>query len=404
MVMLPSFVLRPLSWLAAACLLVMLLLVAGDATASHFRAGTIRWKRPDPAQPLTVEFTVITSWRDDFSNPTTTLDFGDGSDHGGASGVVVGSGADANNNGYEVREYSALHSYAAAGSYIASFDACCRVDGLVNGGGGGTPSTDYRVEAHIDLADASNSAGPATASTAVIQLQAGALRTYAFPLFDPDGDPISCRLASAAESGLTPPATAVPQVPANLAQPTVAISAAGTECVLSWDLSAAVAGEQYAVPLVMESTRAGAISSTALDIIVEVVSPPPPQCSGSGQFVAPPGALFMAAINATDTAANVTVLNRTTINLPAAATLAPVADSHAPPFATTLSWTPTMADVGTRVVLVSFTNDNHLSGTCALSIYVPPCPGYGQACVVGVGACEASGTIVCSGSSDQCNA
>ena len=47
-------------------------------------------------------------------------------------------------------------------------------------------------------------------------------------------------------------------------------------CELSWDLSQAVAGQRYVLHIIYESTHDGQISSTALDLIVEIVTPPPP--------------------------------------------------------------------------------------------------------------------------------
>ena len=381
--------------LVGVCLLFTVLLGARDAAATHFRSGTISWKVPDPAAPLQVEFTVLTSWRDDFTNPVTDLEFGDiGATNGAQGGTEVGSGTDANGNGYKVFEYTAVHTYAAAGSYTAFFADCCRVDALINGD---ATNTDYRVETEVGLT-AGNSGGPSTASTAVIQLHLGGIRTFSFPVFDPDGDPISCRLATAAESGLTQP---VPAVPIGGAMPTVAAN--GNDCTVTWDVTNAVAGQQYALHIVMESTHLGSISSTALDLIVEMVTPAPPLCAGSGQVIAPPGALFSAVVTGTDPGGT---LDRSVINLPGGATLSPMVATMVSPFATTFSWTPDgMTDAGTsRVVLLSFTNQLNLTGTCALSIFVPQCAGFGQACSVGQGQCQANGTVVCNGAMDQCNA
>ena len=392
-------------WAMATTVALAILFGAEQAHASHFRSGTISWKVPDPVTaPLTVEFNVIASWRANFTNPDTDLEFGDGATNGDQVGTQVGAGVDAAGNPYKVMQYSATHTYAASGSYTAFFDACCRVVGLENGAGTNPNIGDYRVETAVDLT-AGNTAGPSTASPAVIQLQFGAGRTYSFPVFDPDGDPITCRLATAAESGLTPPATAVPAVPNGGAMPTV--TAANNECTLTWDVTNALAGQQYAVHIVMESVHSGTTSSTALDLIVEIVSPAPPVCVGSGQFAVPVGAGFSTVVTATDPEITTTALVLTATNNPATSTLIPppAAMGMPSPFATTFSWTPTATDAGTtRVVLLSFTNDLNLTGTCALSLFVPECPSFGQACTAGVGACQSNGTIVCSGAADQCTA
>ena len=261
-----------------------LLLFHGEALASHFRYGTINWVVPDPqAAPNTVKFTVtyaiVAGTAPNLQD--ITLYFGDNSNTGEVIGSIVGNGTDAGGQQYEVREYVTTHTYASAGTYTAYFSDCCRISQLVNGA-----DLDYRVDTKVVL-QGGNTSGPVSASPALIQLQIGATRTYTWPAFDPDGDPVTCRFGIAAETGFPNPVPAVPNPPGpgNGGQmPTVMTVANG--CQLSWDLVDAQAGQRYVVHVMFESTHGGQVSSTALDLIVEMITPPPPECAGSGVFVA----------------------------------------------------------------------------------------------------------------------
>ncbi len=364
-----------------------LLLFHGEAAASHFRYGTINWNVPDPqGAPNTVNFTV--SYAIVAGSPANLqliqLFFGDGTDNGNVTGPIVGTGTDAGGQAYEVRQFSATHTYAMAGSFTAYFDACCRIAGLVNGAG-----LNYRVESTVAL-QPGNTSGPVSASPPLVQLQLGGTRTYTWPVIDPDGDPVTCRHGTAAETGFPNP---IPAVPLGNAQPT--LTNQPNACQLSWDLSQAVAGQRYVVHIVYESTHSGVISSTALDLIVEIVTPPPPTCTGGGVFVKDVGSTLTAMLTGQHNL--VTNLTVTTIDKPAAATLTP-GGSGPSPFTNTLTWTPALADAGkTFIVLVNYTNLTNLTGTCFVTVQVPQCLNYGAPCSAGVGECQKAGTNVCAG-------
>src|SRR5690348_13191225 len=134
-----------------------LLLFHGEAFASHFRYGTINWNVPDPqAAPNTVKFTV--SYAIVSPSPpslqTIQLFFGDGADNGLVAGPVIGTGTDAGGATYEVREFTAIHTFPAQGTYTAFFDACCRISSLVNGA-----NLPYHVDTKVVL-QPGNTSGP----------------------------------------------------------------------------------------------------------------------------------------------------------------------------------------------------------------------------------------------------
>lgn len=335
---------------------------SASADASHFRHGTVQWRIPDPlGAPLTVEFTVTSSWRSTFIG-TTNLNFGDGSLNGDELGTTIGTGTDVNGNPYSTQQYVVSHTYASAGSYLASFESCCRVAGLQNGA-----NDDFRVESNVVIEpDGSNLSPPGTASPAIVQMQTGATRTQDFQFFDPDGDPVTCRFATAAETGL-PAADVIPSVPNGGAEPT--ITEATGACRIQWDLTNAVGGQQYVLHFTIESTSPGGTSSTAIDLIVEMVSAPVPSCPDSDSFTVPVGTPFSQTVSATD----VDDLTIDVIGLPPGATLTPPAGTTGPsPVSTTLNWTPVFSDNGTTAyTVITFTNSSNISGSCTLAINVP---------------------------------
>jgi len=362
---------------------------SSSADASHFRHGTIQWRIPDPlGAPLRVEFTVTSSWRADFIG-TTNLDFGDGATNGSELGATIGTGTDVNGNPYTTQQYVVTHTYASAGSYLAFFDSCCRVAGLQNGS-----NADFRVESRVVIeADGSNLSPPGTASPAIVQMQIDGVRTQDFIFFDPDGDPVTCRFATAAETGL-PAGQVIPSVPNGGAQPTITASMGA--CQIQWDLGLAAAGQQYVLHFTLESPSTGGISSTSIDLIVEMVGAPIPSCPDSESFTVPVGTPFSQTVSATDTG-NLTL---DVIGLPPGATLTPPAGTNGPsPLSTTLDWTPAFSDNGTTAyTVITFTNPANISGSCTLTINVPAVCGNG---LIEQGeACDDGNTVP----GDGCNA
>ena len=351
---------------------------SGEASASHFRHGTINWRTPDPdAFPLRVEFTVTTSWRSTFVDGTD-LNFGDGTSNGSRVGTTIGTGVDNNGNAYITTQYVVTHDYAALGEYTAFFDSCCRVAGLVNGA-----NQNFRVETTVGLGGG-NTAPLATASTAIVQLQRGAIRTHDFLMFDADGDPVSCRFASAAESGLNP-ADVIPTVPADGAQPSLSTPSMN-QCRLTWDLTNAVGGQQYVLHVVLESTHGSPplSSRTAIDLLVEITSEPIPSCPDGGVFSVPIGLPFSQALSASDPGNDLTL---GVTGKPAGSTFTPAeGTTAASPLNTTFAWTPGISFSGTtQFMLVSFTNPQNVTGSCPLVLFVEPVCGnnkreVGEAC------------------------
>lgn len=260
-------------------LFVLLVALSGLAApasllATHFRQGEIRWRVPDPTNaPLTVEFEVRVAWRSSFID-TVTLNFGDGDSIAFPPGTSAGGGTDTAGNAYSVIEYTTTHTYASASMFTAYFSSCCRMSGLVN-----AADDAFRVESRVDLSSG-NTYPPLTVAAPMISMQIGGYRSLLLPTLDGDGVPVTCRFATATEMGdsttLNPP-----QIPSGQFL-TLSITTSPPGCLLTWNTAQAVAGQSYAVQVVVESTNpgSGAQSRTVSDFIIEMVNTPVPTCTG----------------------------------------------------------------------------------------------------------------------------
>ena len=388
-------------------ILTSIFFFAPDADASHYRGGSIQWRVADPVNaPLTVTFTVRTNWRSS-SVDGTTLQFGDGNINPGVTGATIGLTTDGNGNSITITEYSVDHTYSAAGSYTAFFESCCRVSGLQNGS-----SADFRIESTVVLAPGSN-AGPRLTALPFVQLQSNATRTFTIPVTDPDGGTLNCRFATSAESGL-PAGQGVPSVPADGSSPIISTTSEG--CQVVWNLTNAVAGQQFVIALAVDSVLNGQTRKVMVDYIVEIVTPPLPVCtvtgstgglgavgaSGtSGSWVLFSGQTFTANLTATDSVTS--SLAASTFGLPAGAT-AP-STTQATPYTQPFVWTPAVGDSGKLFnVIVRYTNAINLTGACTLLLEVANCSLRGQACSGGVGSCSSPGVYRCQGSLNVCDA
>jgi len=357
------------------------------AEASHFRYGNVSWRVPDPVNaPTTVEFKVTHGWRQS-AGSQLNLSFGDGDSYADL-GSFIGNGLDAGGNGYDMYEFTVVHTYATADHFKASVDGCCRISNLTVDNDGS-----FRVESDVDLSTG-NTGSPVSQMPPIVALQLGGLRSLPIPAFDPDADSVTCRFSTGAENAIS---TGAPSIPGGAA-PTL------NGCTLEWDTSAGQVGQRFAISVALESTHGSQSSKSTIDFIVEFVPPPPPVCAGSGEFIIPTGQAFSTNLTGTAGVAG-DMLAISATGMPAGATLSPAAGtSIASPATTTLSWTPTVNDVGTRIVLVMFRDTSNLTGFCPVTLTVPPCTGFGDPCSAGIGGCERQGQLVCLGSNAVCSA
>jgi hypothetical protein len=363
--------------LAVISFLLVLVGLTAPAFASHFRFGHITWTRP--AGSRTVTFNIVSAWRTDPTNfPNTVLgdslnpiSFGDGSNYsGGLAGgqnVTTATGVDSGGVGFTIRSYTLTHTFAGTGTTFNVVAAgSARLSTIRN-----SPDSPYQVTTVVDLRNAGETGSPVSSIPVILQFAKGARdvpQLYALPIADPNGHPFTCSLAPRALSGLdNQPFTSVSGF--------VRALSVSSNCVISWDTSDTVAGQRYAAQVLITSGGATDITTrVALDFVIEIqntVSNAAPACSGfSGTATISYGTELSSDFTGTDTDLGDLLTIGSTI-LPAGATLSPAAGTTGTsPRVTTFSWTPTIAQVGSYALNISFTDSHNLSAQCPFAIQV----------------------------------
>ncbi|MCO4773224.1 MAG: hypothetical protein KDA24_24535 [Deltaproteobacteria bacterium] len=332
-------------------LALLMLAIPATASASHFRYGQIAWERSNPTtRTVTVE--VTTAWRSDFID-NVVLRWGDGasSNMPVSAYTNLGTFTDSAGTSYSVMRQSRSHTYGSDGPFTAWFSSCCRIGGLVNAANAG-----FRVQSVIDLSGG-NTGGPVSAIPVLAQMVQGGLNVMPLPIAEPDGDAVTCRLATDSEAGWG----SRQQPGEGTANP---MTVAG--CVLTWDTSLTSVGQRYAYQVVIEEAGGG---STALDAMIEIVDGTlnaPPVCAGGGSFTIAPGNTFTSQFIGTDDDGDNLTANM--IGIPGGASFGPTSGTS--PLTSTFQWTPTVADIGAYAATIQFQDPGNLTATCALGMTV----------------------------------
>jgi hypothetical protein len=336
---------RPIALIGTLLALALLALPA-TASASHFSYGQISWEQ---AGGNTVDVTVTTAWRSSFLDGVF-LQFGDG----GSANLSVGSATnlgtftDSSGSAFTVLRWTASHTYPGAGPYTAFFGSCCRIGALSNAANGS-----YRVATEIDM-NGGNTGSPVSSVPVISQMVQGGLNTLPLPIADPDGDALTCRFATSAESGI-----------ASIASAGGLSLTVSSSCVLSWDTSGAAAGQSYAYQVIIEDAN----SSTALDGMIEIVDGTlnaPPDCLGGGSYTIAPNQSFSVDFIGDDIDGG--TLSSSIIGGPAGSSFGPTSGSA--PLTSTFDWTPSIADIGAYAATIQFQDSGLLSATCGLGLTV----------------------------------
>ena len=339
------------------------------AYASHFRGGDINWTVPDPVNaPNTVRFVVTQSWHDTSVDCWPLYDNTAGmystyipdSCYLDATSdpnyTEIGSGVDAAGKGYKTLQYITTYTFPSPGVYTVGTPNCCRVSDLQNGGD---------EEAYLNtqvVLDGKQKGNPVSAIPPVITFSAGDIRTLTIPMFDPDGDALSCRFATTAESGVsTPIPTAGGQSPT--------ISYSGNSCVVTWDLTTATPPTSHVLPIIIEARdSAGVVNTLQLDSMAVVTDKIAPMCTGGGQIALRPGQTYSTSFQGT----GATDLTLNVIGAPSTSTFAPASGATgASPLTTNFSWTPAQTDSGNSVAFrVIFRDTDFMESSCTQIINV----------------------------------
>ncbi|AEX22115.1 PKD domain-containing protein [Vibrio sp. EJY3] len=321
-----------------ACTGLMVLGLANNAFASHFRGAHFTWEK---VSGNTVTFTINQAWRvNSLSSSSRTIHFGDGTSVNNV-GSIVAQPTDLFGSPYEIWKGTVTHTYPGPGPWVVSLESCCRIFEVQN-----SSSSSFIVRTDVDLTD-SQKGSSISSLPPILQMVQGP-NVIPLAVADPDSDDITCRMATSSES-------AIYNIP-SVSSGTMTVS---NSCVLSWDASTAPDKSKWAVQVIYEE----GLKKTAHDFIVEIngnlVANTPPQCSitsGMINNVVAVGTPITIEVTATDADGDNLTVNH--LGLPVGATLTPITGTtQSSPMVATFNWTPT--SVGLTAVTLQFTDDNN---------------------------------------------
>lgn len=327
-----------------------LLALAASAQAEPARHHSLSWTVPHPqTDPLTVRFRVAST-----GGAGLALSTGDGASYpvgvGAPGAQTYGSRDDVFGTTYTTTITTVEHTYAEAAAFTASL-----------AGGARTGGGQQLAQAELALF-ADNSAGPFFDAAPVISFTWGEEGAHRLPLFDADGHPVSCRLATASESGLAPPSRG---------GVTPTVYADGSACWLEWDLTA-VTGDEELVPvaIVATSTHRDRVSSAIVELQVALNSRVQPLCIGAGTFAIDPTGRIHHHIIGDNPQTDGDLLYEV-FGTPAPTELDPPSSVVVSPITTHITWDSVREDANSDYLFLShFTDDLGGSVSCAMGVRV----------------------------------
>ncbi|MGI4872251.1 MAG: HYR domain-containing protein [Janthinobacterium lividum] len=322
---------------------VLALGVASPAHASHFRYGSITWRTvTTDATKRTVQIKVSESFRKSYINfsPSLTvgsvvsaadvLYFGDGTNTN--INLTVTSVDVAADNFYG--EFTVTHTYASVAAYKAYINNSARLGTLVN-----NANAYWHIETVVNAGTGNNS--PVSTLPPVVNLATGqTAATFQLPANDPDGDPLTYSLATAADMGGNAFTNA----------PGLAINA--TTGVITFPTTGKTVGALYDAIVKVSDGK----TSVMVDFIIQItkVSTPPAfdysltPSSGYVYQVAP-GKPVNFSVRATDSDAG-DIVTLKAVGLPAGSSMSPSLPATGNPVTSAFSWTPTTSNLGSYVL------------------------------------------------------
>jgi hypothetical protein len=259
-----------------------------------------------------------------------------------------------------------IHTYAAPGNYTAFSASGARISTLQNNADG-----NYRTETIVNVG--STNLPPVSSLSPIVQVADNTTATFQVPATDPNGDPLTYRLATSAEasggSGYTQP-------------PGLTISPTG---LITWDIHNGVVntspGDLWTSQVVVEDhdTSGNVKSKIPLDFILEVVTsvtaPPEFDVVPSAPIDMQSGQPFSFVVQASDPDLTTTV-NVQALNPPTGMTFAtepPAPGSRSNAAAIRASFTPTAAQAAQSFV-ITFQATNNLGLSAQSSVTLRPGP------------------------------
>lgn len=375
-------------WKMASLFLMIFFLFAGSVSATHYRYGTISWKRvavPAGVAPgsCAIEVTVKQAWRRSyfgapivggtvFTGTLVTSKF-----YGGASGVgsksigIVVSSINIVDDWFFGEYKTTLILPSDTTTYMLSYASCCRISTLVN-----NSDDSFRSESVVTPCVKGNDS-PVSTQIPIVKLPNGvAVNTFMVAATDPNVDPLTYRLATPVEAG-----------DASSTNPVgFSITPAG---MASFSTVGKTTGDLFNAFVYITDT-AGA--STMADFIIEVVdSSTPPEFdftvtpSPASCIEVKPGDTVKFKVKAFDPDVGDSVII-SAVGLPLGAVLTPTLPTPGGnPDSVMFMWVPDTSDIGTTIV--SFTAEDTSGVQTSTSVcivvslkpifVVPPTPAEG---------------------------
>ena len=344
------------------------LMLSVSAFASHFRYGNISWKETGTN---TIQFQISQAWRTDYAgywfvpnigdviditaSGSGAMDFGDGTF---ASIILIVTAVNNDPNPLLAWFYGTAtitHTYAAAGNYLASFESCCRISSLFN-----NPDGEFRVQTLVNAGSGNSS--PVSTVTPIIDLPLNsASASFQIPAVDPNGQPLSFRLANASEAA----GGFFYEQPAG-----IAVDAATGVVTLP------TTGYYDGALLTTQIIISDGTSETAVDFIIRTTSAPPGNPPQFDYTVTPPnastltvgvGASLSFDVKATDSDSG-DMVTLSAVGIPVGASTTPALPTTGNPVQAQFNWTPALTDVGTYIV--QFTAADNAGGTAVTNVTI----------------------------------
>ncbi|WP_375448141.1 beta strand repeat-containing protein [uncultured Fibrella sp.] len=346
---------RRRGWLYILFVLAVQFASISTAQATHFRYGNLSWRQlPSDPTGRTIEFKLTMGFRLGFFTPTPTVgstvtnasansgaafNFGDGTSISSFNfNVTTVNPAD----DYLYGEATLTHTYSTTASVTAFIESSARLSALKNNANG-----NYRITSLVNVGTVNANLPPASTLPPIINLPVSqSAATFTVPATDPDGNPLTFSLATAADLGAGYAFT----------QPTgFSISSAG---VATFDTRSPKAVNDLYNAIIKISDGKSFVIVDFLIKIVAASAPPvfvyggvtPANNSTIQTYV---GCPVSFTVRATDTDPTSNTITLQGVGLPAGATFSPVTGANT--VASGFSFTPTLE--GTSVTSF-FAQDN----------------------------------------------
>jgi len=333
-------------------LLTMLFGFSEEAHASHFRHGTMSWSpAPVPGSPYRIQFKLNVAyrggtWTIGTSGYGESMNYGDGTSEY-VTPIVTG------NNATEDWFYATAvfyHNYPSAGNYTANWaNSCCRIGSLSNNANGY-----YSMQTVVNVGTGNSS--PISSLAPIVNLPTGAsAASFQVPSNDPDGDPITFRLATGTEVAAG----------VSYSQPSgFAVSSSG---LATFNTVGKTVGSLFAAAIVLEDGN----TKTVVDFIIKI----------TGQSTAPafdytatpsngyvyqivPGQALSFGVRATDSDPGSSV-SLQTAGIPVGSSFTSTSGN---PAQGNFSWTPSASNLGTSVI--NFTAQDNVGVQASTSVTI----------------------------------